>query len=535
MTAMEHMRHHLQAQLGEEADSAGVTYPPGGQSVAHYRRDGRDYPALSLRNPERHAERLLESVASPVVLISGFSGGVLERIALQRSAVPVISVEPDPARALAAMRTPDCEQLLAEERFVAAWGRDWEQRIVANYLPAVHGNLELVEIPASADAERREMIATGIAGIRYRLAADLATQGAFGLLWLRNSVCNLLALCRTHTHQHPGTRLKEALHSSLLDDGRSARALVGQSAFICGAGPGLDRFLSRAQRQRPAGLVLAADTALPALRSAGVEPDLVASIDPQAIAATHFRRGLPESTVLALELTARPLPPPLQHQSILFSGPSPFSRYLGEGIARTVKLSAGTVGELLAAIAVQLKLQVTETPGMDFGYPGRIPYAAQTSVLLHSRDYARRLHPAETSAAGILFRHPLQGAPGSPGTEQLSAYRQAFAEALTTGGRETAGTRGADRQAGPGPGSSPKALIQGRLEAHRDQVRVMQFSDVVMRRSLSALMLVPGMVARQRRENSLESGPEAAFAAERLRQLEICGLALSLSAGAWSV
>lgn len=61
----------------------------------------------------------------------------------------------------------------------------------------------------------------------------------------------------------------------------------GQTAVVVGAGPSLDRDIVHLAACRHA-TVLSTDTALPVLIKNGVTPDLVFSIDPQAISLMHF-------------------------------------------------------------------------------------------------------------------------------------------------------------------------------------------------------------------------------------------------------
>lgn len=504
-----------------------LAFTEGSDPVAIFRREGRSYPALSERNPARHAQRLLDSLQAPVPLISGLSGGRVEREAMERVAGPVISLEPDPGRALLALDQRSYRELMGEERFVAAWGNRWQDIVLATYLPAVHGNLELIEVPGSADAVRRELIREGMSGLRDRLAADLATQGAFGFLWFRNTLCNLLALLRTPVPS-PGA-------ADPAEPAGPSRSPRSGDAILCGAGPSLDRFLAQNRNSRPTAAVFSADTALPALIGARVQPDLVGGIDPQAIAGTHLRRGLPSSTVVALELTACPLPPRFQPRLELLAGPSPFARYFGEGIAAPLSVRAGTVAELLAAVARSRGLRITDTPGMDFSYPGRMAYARDSSVVLHARDLGDRTRPAESWTAGVLFRQPLTGPRSVPSTAQLQSYRDAFLQQLQALPDPEAGTPGSS----PGvSGMTPEAiagLVLGRMEEHRDRLQALEFGDVSHRRNLSALMLVPGMAAWQRKWGSAEAGALQAFAAERDRQLRLCRAAMSLSVGPRSV
>lgn len=79
-----------------------------------------------------------------------------------------------------------------------------------------------------------------------------------------------------------------------------AKQIKPQAAFCIGAGPSLDRDIEHLKGARDKGLIIAADAALPPLLAAGIEPDIVCSIDVIDKKAQIFRdHKAPNSTLVA--------------------------------------------------------------------------------------------------------------------------------------------------------------------------------------------------------------------------------------------
>ncbi|MCG6192035.1 DUF115 domain-containing protein [Leptospira sp. FAT2] len=108
-------------------------------------------------------------------------------------------------------------------------------------------------------------------GFFHKKDVNISTLTRFERIWTRNFISNLPDLSRM----------------------RPVRSLFGickgkTDILVCGAGPSLLRSLNEIQTYRNNFLLIAVDTALMVLWNAGIDPDLVFSVDPQALNAKYL-------------------------------------------------------------------------------------------------------------------------------------------------------------------------------------------------------------------------------------------------------
>ncbi len=217
------------------------------------------------------------------------------------------------------------------------------------------------------------------------VAADVSTQARFAERWYRNTLANLRAL-------------KPA------DAGNWTPA----KTVIAGAGPGLDDALDDPVRRRwldgradHGGRLLSTDTALPALTSRGVIPDLVLSLDGQLATYHHFVPARPDVPLVA-DVASLPLLGRLGMPLVRYLTRHPFSAVVKRFFPELPTLDApgGHVSALAWSTASALGATIIEAWGADFGYRDGKAYAQGTYVYERRNT---RLVPLETSLGSLCY------------------------------------------------------------------------------------------------------------------------------------
>jgi hypothetical protein len=293
-----------------------------------------------------------------------------------------------------------------------------EALIPGSFLPALSGAIRVLPLrPRVEGAGEFAGAAEEIRRALDQVSADYSVQAHFGIRMFKNILRNILI---AGEEEPPLPRIERAL--------------------VCGAGPSLEEQMPRIARSgREGAFHLAADTSLPALVSAGLEPDAVVSIDCQHIGYRHLippAGVLPPAAPLFLDLAS-----PLASQAgrrVFFSGGHPLGEYLS---ARwrpfpAIDSSGGNVVYAAVSLAEFLGAREIELYGADFSYPLGRTYARGTYIFPFFGLRQNRLCPLEALLSGLLYRSPLEkrilpGNQEGPGswyyeTGTLARYRKAL-------------------------------------------------------------------------------------------------------------
>lgn len=182
---------------------------------------------------------------------------------------------------------------------VALQARAWQGRII-QLSPPAFGGLDREAAALDADAERPVLVLEPDVVRQYTDAVKQAAR-AIGKAWF-GARANQEA-----RRQNAGRYLLNTLRNldTIAAEGDAASlfdALAAAPAIVVAAGPSLDRNLPDILRHRSKAVLIAVDTALRPLLSAGVHPDFVIAADPTEANARHLV-GLPScpSTYLVAE------------------------------------------------------------------------------------------------------------------------------------------------------------------------------------------------------------------------------------------
>ncbi len=202
----------------------------------------------------------------------------------------ILAIEPDPGLATVFLSRRDWRRWFDKGRLRLLIGPDY--RGAADSARFFDG---LADVPIAAHPLRQQFDPAAIA--RAGAVADRVVRGAkangvarqkFAGPYLLQTLGNLRAIAR-----EPGV---ETLN----------RAFEGTAAIVVGAGPSLDHNLEDIARFRDRAVVIAADTALRPLVTAGVSPHIVVSADPSELNARHLTAVAAEAVMLVAEGSVHP-------------------------------------------------------------------------------------------------------------------------------------------------------------------------------------------------------------------------------------
>ncbi len=251
--------------------------------------------------------------------------------------------------------------------------------------------IQVLEHPASLRlfpeyyGNAREVIRKAI----DRFSANTATRNAFSRRYLRNALLNIGSIGRSHPVNALFARLE------------------GRPGVVITSGPSLDGILPFIKKSRQRIVIVAVDSALPALSASGITPDFAISIDPQQHVCEHFAHGRPGETVHVFSLTAYPLPIRL-HGGFLSLNTHPVSQLIEElhpGAIGSIDSGSGTVAGDAILLAARLGLSPIALAGFDFCFGDHTIYARYTA---YQRRFAFFFHgrfgPVETRNLDYIMK-----------------------------------------------------------------------------------------------------------------------------------
>ena len=431
------------------ADGLRFLSSPAGLPVPARVLDGRPLPYHSTADPLREGRRLAGLLPpGGYTVVLGLGGGyhlapMLADPALSR----LLVFEPDAGLARSVMEHIDLREVILDPRTRILAGQPPQaagQAVLADYLPAVHGGLRIVPL-RTAFEERPGLFREAASGVREAAelaAADFAVQGRLGRRWFLNTLANLKAAGSCTGALQPIER-----------------------AVVSGAGPSLERQVSRIAGLREKSFLIATDASLPALRGFGLTPDLVVSIDCQWASYHHFLQGLPPGVPLALDLASPPLLGRLAPRALYFAGGHPLSRYVSANWRALPELdtSGGNVAQAAVALAVSLGAREVLLAGLDFGFPAGKAYCRGTFLYRAAGLVETRLQPVESWFASFMLENRGSGQARYT-SRPLSLYRARLEAFARSSPARLAVLPGAEIEldlregpAGPGPQSALSA------------------------------------------------------------------------------
>jgi hypothetical protein len=326
----------------------------------------------------------------------GFGLGYLP-LALAKAApqLKLILIEPDPARLTLAFRYLDWTPLLAHPGLALLIGASIQTVIGAlNQLIPDLSAARIFAQPAQTAhaaayfADLSELIRRNT----EKQAINQRTLTKYEALWRRNTRRNLHLLATL-----PGV---DTLPKNSV-----------KSAIVVAAGPTLEALLPKitalcANTERP--LIIAVDTALRSLLTAGIEPDYVVVADAQYWNARHLASLAAPRATLVTEIAVCPSVFRFPCARILlYDSANPVTRALCEGQPPKGALAAGgSVASVAWDLARRLGATDIYLAGLDLAFPRKRTHARGSLFERQSHQRSSRLTPQETASVSALFSAP---------------------------------------------------------------------------------------------------------------------------------
>ncbi len=206
--------------------------------------------------------------------------------------------------------------------------------------------------------------------------------------------------------------------------------LDGQPAFLVSAGPSLDEALPHLAELQDRAWIVTVDTVYEALCRAGVAPDFVVSVDPQAASVEHFsfEAGLPGALIF-LPTSAREVVARFPGRTVVAvqTGHSIVSAIEDLIAAKGVTASGGSAACVALDLMVRYGVSTLFFVGQDCGFPEWKVYSAN---LARNRAWVERvdrftslemLHRATAWAGKVVYVADRYGAP-VPTHQSLYSY-----------------------------------------------------------------------------------------------------------------
>ncbi len=352
-----------------------------GPPVPILTREGRPFPIHSRFDPVSEGRRLAEEASDGFLVAFGLGGGYhLNPLLEKRTLTGLMVIERDLSFVRGILEKIDLTRLLSDSRVVLLVDPSPEELsrfILDRYLPVLYGNLGSITLRSRWDADPSWFSdrAEALRGLPEALGRDYTVQTRFGRRWFVHTILNLPRSEEVRAVLPPARRL-----------------------LVTAAGPSLQQQLPEIRKRHAGGAtLLATDTSLPLLASEGIIPDIVLSIDCQIVSYHHFLKGLPESTVLILDLASPPVLTRQTERILFFSSGHPFSLYLNK-LYRPfpiLDLSGGNVTHAAASLAQAAGAREVYLYGADFSYPSGQPYARGTYLFPYFQSRSVRTEGSE--------------------------------------------------------------------------------------------------------------------------------------------
>ncbi|MDF1568571.1 MAG: 6-hydroxymethylpterin diphosphokinase MptE-like protein [Spirochaetaceae bacterium] len=383
-------------------------------------RDGRPFPMHSRFDPILEGQKLADGSPEGYLVAFGLGGGYhLKPLLEKKTLTGLIIVERSLPLVRGFMERIDLTRLLSDSRVILLIDPlpgELTRVILDRYLPVLYGNLGSITLRSRWDADPSWFgdLADSLKGIPEALGRDYTVQARFGRRWLVHTMANLPRSEVVGAVLPPSRRL-----------------------LITAAGPSLEGQLSKIHSLQARGAaLLATDTSLPLLASAGLVPDMVLSIDCQVVSYHHFLKGLPKKTLLMLDLASPPALTRLTDRTLFFSSGHPFSLYLNR-LYRPfpiLDISGGNVTHAAASLAQAAGAEEVHLFGADFSYPMGRPYAKETYIFPYFQSRSDRI----SSSENLFWKFIADSRPRRERSEDswrfrtssMDHYREALEDAL---------------------------------------------------------------------------------------------------------
>jgi len=392
-----------------------------GPPIPVLKRAGRVFPMHSRIDPVAEGRRIAQGAPEGYLVAFGLGAAYhLNPLVDSDTLTGLLIVESSDAIVRGLMEFIDLRNLFSDSRVILLVNPSPEllvKTVLNRYLPVLYGNLGSITLRSRWDAnpEWFSPRARAMQGLPEALGKDYTVQTRFGRRWFVHTLANLERSERVGAVIPPSQRI-----------------------LITAAGPSLEDQLPKLRKMQADGAtLLATDTALPMLASSGIIPDIVLSIDCQAISYHHFLRGLPQKTALILDLASPPVLTRMTDNILFIASGHPFSLYLNRFYRPfpILDLSGGHVTYAAVSLARATGAQQVYLFGADFSYPSGQPYAKNTYLYPYFQSKSTRLNGSENSFYSFIWKSRPRRERKPDGwlwrTSSMDHYRESLEQAVS--------------------------------------------------------------------------------------------------------
>ncbi|TGN20906.1 motility associated factor glycosyltransferase family protein [Leptospira idonii] len=346
--------------LAEEIESCELPFPLVSTKSGDYTIEADGIFLHSKHDPKKEASRFIKELPDDgdkrVYLLFGAGLGYILPEILEKENVSVVWMEPHLFLIKYAFSLFDFSRHLTSEKLILITNAKNEEALA--YAFKGKATIPITFVPHRSSWLWKEKEYSQLRMIAeqnfHKKDVNLATLTRFEKIWAKNISFNLPDLCRlTPIHE-------------LFGIAKNAKVLVA------GAGPSLYESVPEIKEYREHFVLIAVDTALPILHHFDIEPDLIYSVDPQALNSQYLEsytgKGIlvfdPTSTYLSLRLEKGPV------RGFFTSSPFPMIKLI-ESIAEQEIGSVpfgGSVSTNAASLGTLMEAETTYLVGQDLSF-----------------------------------------------------------------------------------------------------------------------------------------------------------------------
>ena len=343
-------------------------------------------------DPQKEAQSLIRSFdpsAQEAAVFLGFGLGYAPiEFARAFPDVPMVLVESDAARFLAALQVVDWGALFRHEKLVLAVsaGLSELEQLLASYSPDKIATIK-TKAQTAHDESYFHDVENLIARSKTRDEVNQNTLEKFSLLWLKNSLRNL-PLMKT------------------LGGVQKFRGAARDLPFVVfGAGPSLPSLLPYVGEIKRRAITVCVDAALSTFLQSGEEPDFVIVCDPQYWCARHLDFASCPTSALITEIASYPSVFRFNcREVLLFSSLFPIGQYFEKRLGQKGQLAAGgSVATTAWDFALFCGAHEIFLAAVDLSFPGSLTHAKGCRSEEGFFCQSTRLAPVETQSVHSLL------------------------------------------------------------------------------------------------------------------------------------
>ncbi len=373
-------------------------------------------------NPEREAESIYDSIDQKFdfFLVLGIGSGTFLKFLNQKNPdAKIIALELYQEDIEFLLQNKTLYMLSQNPKISLCSLESLEQTLIQNYLPAKYGNLKIIEERAwvnenAAFIEKINSILSKTLGI---ISADFSVQSHFGKIWTSNIINN----SKLAQSLKPSNKLESILKEN------------HKTAVVVAAGPSLDEKIEFFKKMNPDNYyIISTDTAGLSLLNRNIIPDLIVSIDAQAVSYNHFiTNKINNKSLFAFDLSANSS----AARHLIEAGNEVFFFCSGHPLASAINecnnfqlpdffSGAGTVTITALDIALKAGFKDILILGADFSYSNGKAYTSGTYLDSLYNKESTKLSESEKVFSRLMFRTELKEIGNKKKTTQiLEAYK----------------------------------------------------------------------------------------------------------------